>query len=170
MYEFFAGDYDVAVIGAGAAGLAAAAECARSGLAALAIAREELAGGILRQKVAVIFRSDQQHAPPRRNRILQLAEAEPAHSGERILPDDHVVAAPLHAVPGVVAGHALMAAVDEHRMQPDRPLRIERSVGFMEGRKFRIHAQIYLLFWDIFLQCTIFKLTFQTKVFLKLVR
>ena len=31
----------------------------------------------------------------------------------------------------------------------------------MEGRKFRIHAQIYLLFWDVFLQCTIFKLTFQ---------
>ena len=40
---------DVAVIGAGAAGLAAAAECARSGLAALAIDREESAGGILRQ-------------------------------------------------------------------------------------------------------------------------
>ena len=40
---------DVAVIGAGAAGLAAAAECARSGLAALAIDREEFAGGILRQ-------------------------------------------------------------------------------------------------------------------------
>ena len=31
----------------------------------------------------------------------------------------------------------------------------------MERRNFRIHAQIYLLFWDIFLQCTIFKLTFQ---------
>ena len=40
---------DVAVIGAGAAGLAAAAECARSGLAALAVDREEFAGGILRQ-------------------------------------------------------------------------------------------------------------------------
>lgn len=40
---------DVAVIGAGAAGLAAAAECARSGLAALVIDREESAGGILRQ-------------------------------------------------------------------------------------------------------------------------
>ena len=40
---------DVAVIGAGAAGLAAAAECARSGLVALAVDREEFAGGILRQ-------------------------------------------------------------------------------------------------------------------------
>ncbi|UKI32075.1 MAG: FAD-dependent oxidoreductase [Lentisphaeria bacterium] len=35
---------DVAVIGAGAAGLAAAAECARSGLVALAVDREEFAG------------------------------------------------------------------------------------------------------------------------------
>lgn len=40
---------DVAVIGAGAAGLAAGTECASRGLAAVVIDREPLAGGILRQ-------------------------------------------------------------------------------------------------------------------------
>ena len=40
---------DVAVIGAGAAGLAAAAECAARGLSVAAIDREERPGGILRQ-------------------------------------------------------------------------------------------------------------------------
>ncbi len=40
---------DVAVIGAGAAGLAAAAECADHGLETVVIDREELPGGILRQ-------------------------------------------------------------------------------------------------------------------------
>ena len=34
--------------------------------------------GVVRQEITVVFRSDQQHGPPRRNRILQFAEAEPA--------------------------------------------------------------------------------------------
>ncbi len=42
-------NYDVAVIGAGAAGLAAGAECARGKLATVVIDRDQLAGGILRQ-------------------------------------------------------------------------------------------------------------------------
>ena len=40
---------DVAVVGAGAAGLSAAALCAENGLATLLIDREEMPGGVLLQ-------------------------------------------------------------------------------------------------------------------------
>ncbi len=70
---------DVAVIGAGAAGLAAAAECANAGLAALAIDREDAPGGILRQCIhngfGLRYFKEELTGPEYAQRVARKAEA-----------------------------------------------------------------------------------------------
>ena len=75
------------------------------------------------------LRHHQKKRTARRNRIplpLKLHTAEPV---ERILPDQKRVVAAPPPVPRVLrAAHKLMAAVQQHRMQPLRPLREKRIV------------------------------------------
>ena len=70
--------YDVAVIGAGAAGLAAAAETAKAGRSTVVIDREELPGGILRQCIhngfGVNYFKEELTGPEYATRITQMAK------------------------------------------------------------------------------------------------
>ena len=70
--------YDVAVIGAGAAGLAAAAETAGAGRSTVVIDREELPGGILRQCIhngfGINYFKEELTGPEYATRITRIAE------------------------------------------------------------------------------------------------
>ncbi len=70
---------DIAVIGAGAAGLAAAAECANAGVSVLAIDREEVPGGILRQCIhngfGLRYFKEELTGPEYADRVMKKAEA-----------------------------------------------------------------------------------------------
>ena len=69
---------DIAVIGAGAAGLAAATECAKAGVSVLAIDREELPGGILRQCIhngfGLRYFKEELTGPEYADRVMKLAQ------------------------------------------------------------------------------------------------
>jgi NADPH-dependent 2,4-dienoyl-CoA reductase/sulfur reductase-like enzyme len=69
---------DIAIIGGGAAGLAAAAECAAAGVAALVIDREELPGGILRQCIhngfGLRYFKEELTGPEYADRVMKLAQ------------------------------------------------------------------------------------------------
>ena len=70
---------DIAIIGGGAAGLAAAAECAAAGVAALVIDREELPGGILRQCIhngfGLRYFKEELTGPEYADRVMKKAQA-----------------------------------------------------------------------------------------------
>lgn len=105
--------YDVAVIGAGAAGLAAAAETAGAGHSTVVIDREELPGGILRQCIhngfGLNYFKEELTGPEYASRITRIAEEAgavfalgSAVTDVKRLPDNRFTLVALSAERGVV--------------------------------------------------------------------
>ena len=138
--------YDIAIVGGGAAGLTAAAECAKSGLRTLVIERGEHLGGVLLQCIhngfGLHYFKEELTGPEYAARVRAMAEAAGADflletAVARIAPEgnDHILTtfSKVHGVLLIRARAVILAAGCRERCRGNLGIPGDRAAGVMNA-------------------------------------